>query len=99
MKRVFSFPDILKMKKQKKAAHVWKEKIAMDRKPVLLKQASNKKELTNYKNILITKNKDRIINFEIPPPDHSTKKFILNPVEGSRSAPTRIPNQHQSVMG
>ena len=28
------------------AAHVWKEKHAMDRKPVLLKQAANKQELT-----------------------------------------------------
>ena len=55
----------------------------MDHKPVLLKQAANKQELTNWENILITKNKDRIINFEIPPADH------LNPVEGSRSAPTR----------
>ena len=46
----------------------------------------------------IIKNEDHIINFEIPPADHLTK-LILNPVEGSRSAPTRIPNQHQSVMG
>ena len=30
---------------------------------------------------------------------HSTKKFILNPVEDSRSAPTRSSNQNQSVMG
>jgi hypothetical protein len=71
----------------------------MDHKPVLLMQAANKQELTNRENILITKSKDHIINFEIPPADHLTKKFILNPVEGSRSVPTRIPNQHQSVMG
>ena len=60
-----------------------KKKHAMDRKPVLLKQTSNKQELTNWENILITKNKDFIINFEIPPADHLTKKFILNPLEGS----------------
>ena len=36
----------------------------MDRKPVLLHQASNKQELTNWENILITKIKDCIINFE-----------------------------------
>ena len=36
------------------AAHVWKEKHAMDHKPVLLKQTSNKQELTNWENILIT---------------------------------------------
>ena len=40
------------------AAHVWKEKHAMDHKPVLLKQASNKLELKTCKNILITKKKD-----------------------------------------
>ena len=43
------------------------EKHTKDDIPVLLKQASNKQELTNWENILITKNKDRIINFEIPP--------------------------------
>jgi hypothetical protein len=52
----------------------------MDHKPVLLIQAANKQELTNCKNNLKTKNKDRIINFEIPPTDHLTKKFILNQV-------------------
>jgi hypothetical protein len=36
-------------------AHVWKEKHAMNHKPVLLKQASKKQELTNLENILITK--------------------------------------------
>ena len=75
-------------------AHVWKEKHAMDHKPVLLKQTLNKQKLTNWENILIIKNKDCVINFEIPPADHLTKKFISSPVAGSRSAPTRIPNQH-----
>ena len=51
------------------AALTWEEKHAMHRKPLLLKQASNK-QLTNWENILITKNKDRIINFEILPADH-----------------------------
>ena len=69
------------------AAHVWKEKHAMDHKPVLLKEASNKQELTNWENIVIIKNKDRIINFEMPP------------AEGSRSAPTRNLNQCQSITG
>ena len=56
----------------------------------------------NWGNILITKNKDLIINFEIPPADHLIRKFILNPVESSRSAPTRnhniwsrVDNEHQ----
>ena len=38
------------------AAHIQKVKYAMDCKPVLLKQASKKQELTNWENILITKN-------------------------------------------
>ena len=74
----------------------WKENYAMDRKSVLLKQASNKQELTNWENILIKKkkknkqtNKDLIINFEILPADHLTGKFILNPIEGNRSVPTK----------
>ena len=70
----------------------------MDHKPVLLKQVSIKQELTNWENILITKNKDCTINFEIPPADHLTK-FFLNPVEGSRSAPTGSSNQNQLIMG
>ena len=44
------------------AAHVWKEKHAIGHIQVLLKQASNKQELTNCENNLITKKKDRIIN-------------------------------------
>ena len=59
------------------------KKHAMDRKPVLLKQASNKQELTNRENILMTKIKDRITNFEILPAE-------VHPVEGSRSPLTRI---------
>ena len=61
----------------------------MDHKPVLLKQASNKQEVTNWENNL---KKNRIINFEILPADHLIKKFILNPVEVSRSASTSILN-------
>ena len=49
-------------------------KHTMDHKPVLLKQAANKQELRNWENILITKNKDHIINFEILLVDHLTKK-------------------------
>ena len=48
-----------------KSAIAAKEKHAMDHKTVLLKQAANKQELTNWENILITKNKDCVINFEI----------------------------------
>ena len=48
----------------------------MDQKPVLLKQTRIKLGKYPYK-----KNKDCIINFEIPPADHLTKEFILNSVE------------------
>ena len=47
----------------------------------------------------MTKTKDCVINFEILPVDHLTKKLILNAVEGSRSASTRIPSQYLSVIG
>ena len=67
----------------------------MDQKPVLLKQEHQ----TNWENIVITKKNYCVINFEIPPADHLTKKFILNPVEANKSTPTIIPNQYQSVMG
>jgi hypothetical protein len=55
---------IVKTEKSAVAAHIWKEKHAMDRKPVLLKQTSNKQELTDWENILVTKNKHSVINFE-----------------------------------
>ena len=35
------------------------------------------------------KNKGFVINFETPPADNLTKKFILNPVEGSISVPIK----------
>ena len=35
-------------------------------------------------NILITKNKDFVINFEIPQAEHLIKKFILNPVSSGQ---------------
>ena len=36
-------------------------------------------EFQSHYYIDVTKNKDHIINFEIPPADHLTKAFILNP--------------------
>ena len=64
---------------------------------VLSNQASNIQEITNWENILITKNKDNM-NFEILPAGNLTRKYILNSVEGKRSAPTRNLNSQQSVM-
>ena len=49
-------------------------------------------------NKLITKNRDYVINFEILPADHLTRRF-LNSVEGNRSAPTRNLSLQQSVIG
>ena len=37
--------------------HVCKEKHGMDRKPILLKQESNRQKLTNWENTLTAKNK------------------------------------------
>ena len=49
--------------------------------------------------LLLLCSKVTYIAKKILPVDRLTKKFILNPVEGSSSAPTRFPNQHLSVMG
>jgi hypothetical protein len=68
----------------------------MDRKIDLLNQASNKQELTNWQNTLITKDKDLIINFKILSADHLIRKFILNLVVGSRSTHTRNLNSQQA---
>ena len=38
-------------------------------------------------------------NFDILQADHVIRKFILNPVEGSRSDPTRNLNLQLSVIG
>ena len=43
------------MEKPTVTTYVWIQKHAMDRKSVLLKQASNKQELTNWENTLIKK--------------------------------------------
>ena len=88
-----------KIENQQQQHMYGKENMQQIVKPILLMQTLNKQGLTNWDNILIPKNKDCIINFEIPPVDYLTKKLILNPVGSSRSTPTRIPNQHKSVMG
>ena len=42
---------------------MWRDIHAADHKPILLKQGSNKQELTKWKNILIAKNKDLVHKF------------------------------------
>ena len=69
--------------------HMLEEKHIKYHKPILLKQTSNKQKLTNSENIKMSKNKDLIIDFEIPPADYLTKKFILYLVEGNISAPIK----------
>ena len=41
-----------------------------------------------WENLLILKNKDQVMNFEIPPSDLLIKKLILKPPEGIRATPT-----------
>ena len=54
----------------------------------LLTSVSNKNEMTMWENLLILKNKDQVINFEIPPCDVLSKKFILQPPDGGMSTPS-----------
>ena len=65
-----------------------KKKNVMGHIPVLLKQATNKLELTNWENALVTKETKTAL-FEIPLPDNLTRKLILYPVEVSRSGPKK----------
>ena len=70
----------------------------MDCKLVLLKQSIEQTRIDKMGKYPWKKQRLHY-KFWYSPEDHLTKKFILNPVEANRSAPTRIPNQHQSVMG
>ena len=56
--------------------------------PKLLRSLSNKNEMTMWENLLILKNKDQVMNFEIPPCDVLSKKFILQPPDGGMSTPS-----------
>ena len=38
--------------------------------------------MTMWENLLILKNKERVMNFEILPCDVLTKKFVMKPTEG-----------------
>ena len=56
--------------------------------PKLLRSVSNKNEMTMWENLLILKNKGQVMNFEIPPCDILSKKFILQPPDGGMSTPS-----------
>ena len=40
--------------------------------------------MTMWENLLILKNKKWVMNFEIPPCDVLTKKFVIKPTEGAK---------------
>ena len=50
--------------------------------PELLKNLTGRREMTMWENLLILKNKERVMNFEIPSCDVLTKKFLIKPTEG-----------------
>ena len=41
--------------------------------------------MTMWENLLILKNKERVMNFEIPPCDVLTRKFMIKPTDGART--------------
>ena len=53
--------------------------------PKLLKNLTRRNEMTMWENLLILKNKERVMNFEIPPCDILTKKFVIKPTEDART--------------
>ena len=64
------------------AADFWQTYHEIDLKPILLKPLNNKNELDIWEYIFILKNKDRAMNFKIPPADVLIKKFIFQTPEG-----------------
>ena len=56
--------------------------------PKLSRSVSNKNEMTMWENLLILKNKDQVMNFQIPPCDVLSKKFVLQPPDGGMSTPS-----------
>ena len=55
----------------------------------LLKNMTDKNEITIWGNLLIPKNKDQTKNFEILPSDVLIKKFIFKSTEGITATPQR----------
>ena len=53
--------------------------------PKLLKNLTGRSEMTTWENLLILKNKERVMNFEIPPCDVLTRRFVIKPTEGART--------------
>ena len=68
--------------------------------PKLLKNLTGRSEMTMQENLLILKNKERVMNFEIPPCDVFTKKFVIKPTEGvqmTTTHPTGVNSSREMV--
>ena len=52
--------------------------------------------MTMWENLLILKNKERVMNFEIPPCDVLTKKFVIKPTESVQTATTHPTGDNSS---
>ena len=53
--------------------------------PKLLKNLTGRSEMTMWENLLILKNKERVMNFEIPPCDVLTREFVIKANKGSEN--------------
>ncbi|KAJ9594437.1 hypothetical protein L9F63_014162 [Diploptera punctata] len=65
------------------AAHVWSEKHNINSNTKLLKQLENTKELTIWENIYIQKNRNRVMNFDIPMERDLVWRFFGQPQDGA----------------
>ena len=52
--------------------------------------------MTMWENLLILKNKERVMSFEIPPCDVLTKKFMIKPTEGVKMTTTHPTGDNSS---
>ena len=50
-----------------------------------MKNLKGRSEVTMWENLLNLKNKERVMNFEIPPCDVLTRRFVIKPTEGVRT--------------
>ena len=64
--------------------------------PKWLKNLTERSEMTMWENLLILKNKEQVMNFEIPPCNIFTKKFVIKPTEGVQTATTQPTGDNSS---
>ncbi|KAJ9576063.1 hypothetical protein L9F63_007028, partial [Diploptera punctata] len=65
------------------AAHVWSEKHNINSHTKLLKQLENTKELTIWEKNYVQKNKNRVMNFDIPMELDLVWRFFGQPQDGA----------------